>query len=73
MTMNTAALTPADGVKSGETQTPPLDKACRGPPTMPDPEWRLGDGTLGMLGDVSFLTVWSRTALAPCLISYFLI
>lgn len=35
MTMNTAALTPADGVKSGETQTPPLDKACRGPPTMP--------------------------------------
>ena len=36
-----------------------------GPPTMPDPEWRLGDGTLGMLGDVSFLTVWSRTALAP--------
>ena len=33
--MNTAALTPADGVKSGETQTPPLDKACRGPPTMP--------------------------------------
>ena len=32
---------------------------------MPDPEWRLGDGTLGMLGDVSFLTVWSRTALAP--------
>ena len=35
MTMNTAALTPSDGVKSGETQTPPLDKACRGPPTMP--------------------------------------
>ena len=33
--MNTAALTPSDGVKSGETQTPPLDKACRGPPTMP--------------------------------------
>ena len=28
--MNTAALTPSDGVKSGETQTPPLDKACRG-------------------------------------------
>ena len=36
-----------------------------GPPTMPDPKWRLGDGSLGMLGDVSFLTVWSRTALAP--------
>ena len=36
-----------------------------GPPTMPDPEWRLGDGSSGMLGDVSFLTVWSRTALAP--------
>ena len=36
-----------------------------GPPTMPDPKWRLGDGSLGILGDVSFLTVWSRTALAP--------
>ena len=33
--INGASLTPADGVKSGETQTPPLDKACRGPPTMP--------------------------------------
>ena len=36
MTMNTTALTPADGSKSGATQTPPLaEAACRGPATMP--------------------------------------
>ena len=35
MTMNTTALTPADGSKSGATQTPPLAEACRGPATMP--------------------------------------
>ena len=34
--MNTTALTPADGSKSGATQTPPLaEAACRGPATMP--------------------------------------
>ena len=33
--MNTTALTPADGSKSGATQTPPLAEACRGPATMP--------------------------------------
>ena len=35
MTMNTTALTPADGSKSGATQPPPLAEACRGPATMP--------------------------------------
>jgi len=36
MTMNTTALTPADGSKSGATQTPPLaEAACRGPATTP--------------------------------------
>ena len=35
MTMDTTALTPADGSKSGATQTPPLAEACRGPATMP--------------------------------------
>ena len=33
MTMNTTALTPADGSKSGATQTPA--EACRGPATTP--------------------------------------
>ena len=36
MTMDTTALAPADGSKSGATQTPPLaEAACRGPATMP--------------------------------------
>ena len=35
MTMNTTALTPADGSKSGATQPPPLAEACRGPATTP--------------------------------------
>ena len=35
MTMNTTALTPADGSKSGATQTPLPAEACRGPATTP--------------------------------------
>ena len=37
---------------------------CVSPTTKPT-QWRLGDAGSGMAGDVNFLTVWSRTALAP--------